>query len=227
MTSAADHSAYISLQDKSSAVELILLTLLLFTRLTFYIFCRAMIAFLGSIAALSAAGVARFLSFIAFFVIQAHFFPSVTVWYTSHAVIPVTFVIIADLICRLTTQTISKPVRESMWVLIPKSNKYRSKIIVDVLAHRIGTSLAAFLANVPILWLLNKYLVDSHLFNKLYSLREVAIFAENDVNLENVKKFSGFLGQDHIVWGVFVTMLLCFFGVQLGKAYNNQKEKSD
>lgn len=178
---------------------------------------RTIIAVLGSVAALTAAGMARFLSFIAFFLVQAQCFPSITVWHTSHAVIPVTFVIIADLICRLTTQTISKPVRESLWVLIPKSNKYRSKIIVDVLAHRVGTSLAAFLANVPIMMVFNKYLKSSPLFINIYKL-----FAK-DQSLE----FDGYLGQDHILWGVFVTILLCFFGVCLGKAYNKEKVKTD
>lgn len=168
-------------------------------------------------AALTAAGMARFLSFIAFFIVQTQCFPSISVWYSSHAVIPVTFVIIADLICRLTTQTISKPVRESLWVLIPKSNKYRSKIIVDVLAHRVGTSLAAFLANVPILLEFNKYLQTSSLFHLCYR------YFRTDDSTE----FIGFLGQDHILWGVLVTILLCFFAVCLGRAYNRGKVKSD
>eukprot|EP00596_Hydrurales_sp_CCMP1899_P004496 CAMPEP_0119035088 /NCGR_PEP_ID=MMETSP1177-20130426/2055_1 /TAXON_ID=2985 /ORGANISM="Ochromonas sp, Strain CCMP1899" /LENGTH=256 /DNA_ID=CAMNT_0006992989 /DNA_START=497 /DNA_END=1264 /DNA_ORIENTATION=+ len=40
----------------------------------------AIISFCGPVAALSAAGVARFLSFLAFFSIQAQIFPTLTVW---------------------------------------------------------------------------------------------------------------------------------------------------
>jgi ATP/ADP translocase len=176
----------------------------------------AIIAFCGPIAALTAAGMARFLSFLAFFSIQAQIFPNLTVWYSSHPVIPVTFVIITDLICRLTTQTISKPVRESLWVFIPKSNKYRSKIIVDVLAHRIGTSLAAFLANVQILWVLNNYIVSLEVTQTVYKI----------FNGNNDLKFTGFIGQDHIVWGILATILLCIFGVLLGNAFNNSTKKA-
>ena len=191
-----------------------------FVSFILFLVYSTIIAILGAIAALSAAGVARFLSFVAFFVVQSQYLPSVTVWYSSQAVIPVTFVIIADLICRLTTQTISKPVRESLWVLIPKSNKYRSKIIVDVLAHRIGTSLAAFLANVPILSALNTVLIKHKLFNKLHHM-----MTYNGIN-ENTE-FEGIVGQDHIVWGLIVTVALCCFGVCLGRAYNGEKIKSE
>ena len=176
-----------------------------------------MISMMGTVAALTAAGMGRFCSFVAFFVIQAQLFPSVTTWYSSSAVIPVSFVIIADLICRLITQTISKPVRESLWVLIPKSNKYRSKIIVDVLAHRIGTSFAAFLANTPLLSAVNALLLTSPLFSSLC----VALTGEAGF------KFEGFLGQDHIIWGILSTVLLCFFGVCMGRAVNNAKAKTD
>ena len=172
---------------------------------------------MGSVAALGASGVARLLSFIALFCVQAQFFPVITTWHASHAVIPVTFVIIADLLCRLTTQTISKPVRESLWVYIPKENKYRSKIIVDVLAHRIGTSTAAFLANVPVLRFLNQILLSSPLFAQIY--RTVT-------GLENVK-FEGLIGQDHIVWGLLATSLLCGTALCLGFAVNKVKVKAD
>ena len=178
---------------------------------------RAMIAAIGSVAALSASGVARFLSFVAIFYVQAQFSPSITTWHASQAVIPVTFVIIADLLCRLTTQTISKPMRESLWVYIPKENKYRSKIIVDVLAHRIGTSMAAFLANVPVLRAVNHILLSSPLFTQVY--RTVT-------GLDGVV-FKGFLGQDHIVWGLLATSLLCYTALCLGFAVVKVKDKTD
>lgn len=176
----------------------------------------AIISFCGPIFALSAAGMARFLSFLAFFSIQGHLFPNLSVWYTSHAAIPVTFVIITDLFCRLTTQTISKPVRESLWVFIPKSNKYRSKIIVDVLAHRIGTSLAAFLANVQILYVLNDYIVPLEITQIVFKI----------IHGNENSKFTGFIGQDHILWGIFITILLCFFSILLGRAYINSTKKA-
>jgi ATP/ADP translocase len=181
------------------------------------LFPRAIIAAMGSVAALSASGVARFLSFVAIFLVQAQFFPSITTWHASQAVIPVTFVIIADLLCRLTTQTISKPVRESLWVHIPKENKYRSKIIVDVLAHRIGTSTAAFLANVPILQVVNQVLLSSPLFAQIYR----TVIGRDGV------EFIGYKGQDHIVWGLLATSLLCYTALCLGFAVVKVKDKTD
>lgn len=176
-----------------------------------------MIALMGSSAALSAAGMARFCSFIALFSIQAKLFPSLSTWYISSSVTPVTFVIITDLICRLVTQTISKPVRESLWGFIPKSNKYRSKIIVDVLAHRIGTSLAAFLANVPLLYAINQIILSSPFLTSLGS-RTFILTDFTSVGLQ---------GQDHIVWGVFATTLFITSAVYLGTAVQKAKQKTE
>lgn len=176
-----------------------------------------MIALMGSSAALSAAGMARFCSFITLFSIQSKLFPSLSNWYLSNAVTPVTFVIITDLICRLVTQTISKPVRESLWGFIPKSNKYRSKIIVDVLAHRIGTSLAAFLANVPLLYGMNQIILSSPLLTSFGS-RTFSLTDFTAVGLQ---------GQDHILWGVFATVLFITSAVYLGAAVQKAKQKTE
>jgi hypothetical protein len=36
----------------------------------------------------------------------------------------------------------------------------------------------------------------------------------------------GFVGQDHIIWGILTTILLCISSVLLGNAFNNSTKKA-
>jgi hypothetical protein len=151
----------------------------------------------GPTVALSFAPLFRFASFVGFFLVQSKLFPSLTAWYHSSPATPVTFVIISDLLCRIATQSVSKPVRESLWTHVPKTTKYRAKILVDVLAHRVGTSVAAFLANIAF----------------AAALKSVLPPSLGDL----------FVVQDHIFIGLFATAAFCGCSFSLGHACYSAK----
>jgi hypothetical protein len=165
--------------------------------------------------------VLRLLSFWGYFLVHSHLVPQLSAWYKSTPVAPVTFVVVSDLVCRLAAQTLAKPVRESLWVLIPKQTKYRAKIIVDVLAHRVGTSLAAFLSHVPIIWFIARLIA-------MINARGVADGTEaSDGDVFSIERhLRKITGGDHILWGTVasVSMLLC--SVNLGSAFRDAKRSA-
>eukprot|EP01041_Mallomonas_annulata_P001686 gene1686-3259_t len=69
-------------------------------------------------------------------------------------VLPFVLVVLMDISARFLYQTLSRPVREGIWELVPMKSKHRSKVMVDVFGHRLGTSLAAALAHIPVSTLL-------------------------------------------------------------------------
>ena len=75
-------------------------------------------------------------------------------WYYSFPQSQVQTVLWFDAAARMTNLTVSKVSKETMWASVPKDVKYRAKIVVDVFAYRLGTSLAALLGDVPIVSLL-------------------------------------------------------------------------
>jgi hypothetical protein len=75
--------------------------------------------------------------------------------------------LIGDISCRVANQTASKPLKESIWTLAPVTLKYRAKIVIDVFAHRAGTSVAAILSKFdpgPLLLRQWKGNIENHIF---------------------------------------------------------------
>ena len=169
--------------------------------------------------ALNSAPLARFISFFGLFIMQSNLFPFLSAWYISTPTLCVQYVIISDLICRLGVQSVTKPVRESLWVLIPKDSKYRAKIIIDVFAHRVGTSTAAFLANLPILAIINNFLLNSNMIQEMINtLRVYTKYGDGSSR-------TVLLGNDHIIWGLCAASLYWIASTKLGIAFKEAKKK--
>ena len=71
-------------------------------------------------------------------------------WYYRFPQTQVQTVLWFDAAARMTNLTVSKVSKETMWATVPKDVKYRAKIVIDVFAYRLGTSLAAILGDLPI-----------------------------------------------------------------------------
>ena len=71
-------------------------------------------------------------------------------WYYRFPQTQVQTVLWFDAAARMTNLTVSKVSKETMWAGVPKDVKYRAKIVIDVFAYRLGTSLAAILGDLPI-----------------------------------------------------------------------------
>lgn len=100
--------------------------------------------------ALSAVG--RLMLFTCVLGLQSRWHYGASSWYFSGiSTVPIIALLIGDISCRILNQTASKPLKESMWTYVPPSYKYRAKIIIDVFAHRCGTSAAALLSSAPML----------------------------------------------------------------------------
>jgi hypothetical protein len=116
--------------------------------------------------ALSAMG--RLILFTSILFLQSGVIRDASNWYLSSQAGPLVVVVllIGDITCRVANQTASKPLKESIWTLAPVTLKYRAKIVIDVFAHRAGTSFAAILSKFdagPLLkhWKGN---VENHIF---------------------------------------------------------------
>lgn len=117
---------------------------------------KAILATLGSTAALLAVAVLRLVTFALLILCQAcpvlveTILSRLEIPFAANAQIFALLLVVAlDTLARLLYQTISRPVREGVWTIIPPRLKYRSKVMVDVFGHRVGTSVAAMLANTP------------------------------------------------------------------------------
>lgn len=118
---------------------------------------KTIVATLGPTVALLAVAALRLATFVLLIVCQAC--PELVEVSLSRLRMPfaanaqifaLLLVVTLDTLARLLYQTISRPVREGVWTIIPPRLKYRSKVMVDVFGHRVGTSVAAMLANAPL-----------------------------------------------------------------------------
>jgi hypothetical protein len=174
--------------------------------------------------------VLRLLSFCGYFLVHSHFVPQLSAWYNSTPVAPVSFVVVSDLVCRLAAQTLAKPVRESLWVLIPKQTKYRAKIIVDVLAHRVGTSLAAFLSHVPIIWCVARVVASIGMNTQVIGDKTDASTGANTSSSMDVLSLERHMrkvtGGDHILWGSVASIAMLVCSLNLGAAFRDAKRSA-
>ena len=100
--------------------------------------------------ALSAFG--RLALFTCVLALQSRWHRGASDWYFSGvSTMPIVVLLIGDICCRILNQTASKPLKESMWIFVDPALRYRAKIVIDVFAHRCGTSAAALLSNAPTL----------------------------------------------------------------------------
>ena len=61
----------------------------------------------------------------------------------------------ADVSCRVLNHSASKPLKESLWTLVPPHrHRYTAKLVIDVFAHRLGTTAAASLSRLDLTALL-------------------------------------------------------------------------
>lgn len=100
--------------------------------------------------ALSAFG--RLALFACVLALQSRWHGGASDWYFSGvSTVPIVVLLIGDICCRILNQTASKPLKESMWTFVDPALRYRAKIVIDVFAHRCGTSAAALLSSAPTL----------------------------------------------------------------------------
>ena len=85
-------------------------------------------------------------------------------WYYRLPQTQVQTVMWFDAAARMTNLTVSKVSKETMWATVPKDVKYRAKIVIDVFAYRLRTSLAAILGDLPIVSLFPAFAgVEDHM----------------------------------------------------------------
>ena len=101
--------------------------------------------------ALSAAG--RFVLFALVLWLQSGLHPYASNWYLGPqaGTLVVAVLLVGDVSCRIMNQTASKPLKESIWSLASSKAKSRAKIVIDVFAHRVGTSAAALLSGLDVI----------------------------------------------------------------------------
>lgn len=101
--------------------------------------------------ALSAAG--RLVLFGSVLWLQSGLHPQAYNWYLGPQAgkFVVTVLLVGDISCRIMNQTASKPLKESIWSLASSKAKSRAKIVIDVFAHRLGTSAAALLSGLDVI----------------------------------------------------------------------------
>ena len=72
-----------------------------------------------------------------------------------HGASVVAALLAADVSCRVLNHSASKPLKESLWTLVPPHrHRYTAKLVIDVFAHRLGTTAAASLSRLDLTALL-------------------------------------------------------------------------
>jgi len=120
----------------------------------------AITTLLGSRFSCALAAVGRLVLFSVVLVAQSGWHTQLSAWYSSTTSTVVIFLLVGDTACRVLNQTASKPLKESLWKFVDSKLKVRAKIVVDVFAHRLGTSAAGILSNLGAIW----WKGDGHIF---------------------------------------------------------------
>jgi MFS family permease len=142
---------------------------------------------LGSRFSCALAAFGRLLLFSVVLAAQSGWHTRLSAWYSSTTSSVVIFLLVGDTACRVLNQTTSKPLKESLWKFVDSKVKVRAKIIVDVFAHRLGTSAAGILSNLGVLsWKADGHILCGCLFSTFYVY--TALSLGSCLELEKVKR---------------------------------------
>jgi hypothetical protein len=171
------------------------------------LFTGKIISYMGPVGAYCLSSLGRQLQFILLLGVSC-----APVWMDSwsHASFEyrVSLVVYSDLICTMVSHTLIKPLREVVWMGVPSTCMYksRSKVIIDVFAHRIGTTLAAFVSTLPIAFILSSTL----------DLVVPSVVTELTKSFDFNKLITALDIEAHQVWGLLAASIQFFVAFQLG-----------